>query len=257
MPGDFENSRVLITGAGSGVGRAMSLGFAVAGADVFAVDLDEASCRETAAVISDDGGSCTPLVADVSVVSEVRAAVSAAGGIDVLINNTATWAGDGLLHEVAEDDWDHIVDVTLKSVYLCCREALPSMILRRSGAIISISSINALTGIHLAAYTAAKGGMISLTRLLALQYGRYGIRSNVICPGTIMTPNSVAYYAEHPDIAEDLRRLVPGGRLGEPADIVECAMFLASDRASFINGSVMVVDGGASAIHRIEALYPT
>ena len=256
MPEEFANSRVFITGAGSGVGRDMALRFAGADAHVFAVDVDEAACRDTAAVIADEGGHCTPIVADVSIASDVRAAVSECGGIDVLVNNTATWTGDGMLHEVSEADWDHVLDVTLKSVYLCCREAIPSMILRRSGAIISISSINALTGIHLAAYTAAKGGMISLTRLMALQYGRYGIRSNVICPGTIMTPNSAAYYAEHPDIEDDLRRLVPGGRLGESGDVVECALFLASDRASFINGSVMVVDGGASAIHRIESLYP-
>lgn len=252
----LSGKQALVTGAGSGIGREMAVRFAAEGADIVAVDVDECGNDETATRIRQAGGRCEPITADVSAASQVHTALAGAGDLDIVVNNTAIWTGDGLLHEVSEEAWDRIAAVTLKSVYLVCREALRGMMARRKGSIINIGSINALTGIHLAAYTAAKGGMISLTRLMALQYGRYGIRTNAICPGTILSDSSAAFYAEHPALEAELRQLVPSGTLGRPGDVVECALFLASDRSRFVNGAVLVADGGASAAHRLMSLYP-
>ena len=128
------------------------------------------------------------------------------------------------------------------------------MMKRRSGVIISLSSINALTGLHLAAYTAAKGGILSLTRLLAQQYGGYGIRANAICPGTIMTETSRVAYEAAPRLRDELYGMYPAGRFGEPGDIANCAVWLSGDGAGFVNGTAIVVDGGMSAVHRLPSV---
>ena len=122
--------------------------------------------------------------------------------------------------------------------------------MRGSGAIVNIASVNALTGIHLAAYTAAKGGVVSLTRLMARQYGSSGIRVNAICPGTILTASTRDYLAKNPEKGEALRKLYPAGSFGEPADVAAAALYLAT--AGFVNGSVLVLDGGLTAVHRID-----
>ncbi|MGO8735439.1 MAG: SDR family NAD(P)-dependent oxidoreductase [Terriglobia bacterium] len=244
----------LITGGGNGIGREIVLRFAAEGARVVSLDMDEAGNAQTGSLVRDTGGRCDPVQGDVSVAADVERAFRVAGAVDALINNAAVWSGDGLLHQVAELDWDHVIDVCLKGVFLCCRQALHGMMERRSGVIINMSSVNALTGIHLAAYTAAKGGMLSLTRLLASHYGRFGIRTNAICPGTILTESSRQYYAENPAMAAELRALYPAETFGTPADIAECALFLCSDQAGFINGSVIVVDGGLVAGHRLPSL---
>ena len=116
--------------------------------------------------------------------------------------------------------------------------------------------MNALTGIHLAAYTAAKGGINSLTRLLALQYAPYGIRVNAICPGTIVTESTCRHYDEHPEDEAELLSLYPGKHFGEPSDIAQCSLYMASDVARFMNGSIVVVDGAMSSVHRIPSLHP-
>lgn len=256
MRSDLAGKTALITGTGAGIGRALAIRFAAEGADIVAVDVDAGGNEETASQARREGGRCEAVTADVTVAAQVEAAVHRTRGIDIIVNNTAIWSGDGLLHEVDESAWDRILDVTLKGVYLVCRAALPGMMARRSGSIINISSINALTGIHLAAYSAAKGGMVSLTKLMALQYGRHGIRTNVICPGTILSESSIAFYTAHPALEKELKQLVPSEVLGRPEDVVECALFLASERAAFINGAVLVADGGASAAHRLMSLYP-
>ena len=256
MMRDLSGKRALITGAGSGIGRELAVRFAAEGAEIVAIDVDERGNEETVTRVRQVGGSCASITADVSVAAQIQTALAGARNLDIVVNNTAVWDDDGLLHEVSEEAWDRIAAVTLKGVYLVCREVLPSMMARRTGSIINIGSINALTGIHLAAYTAAKGGMISLTRLMALQYGRYGVRTNVICPGTILSESSAAFYAKHPALEAELTQLVPSGTLGRPEDVVECALFLASDRSRFVNGAVLVADGGASAAHRLMSIYP-
>ena len=250
----FENKTVLITGAGNGIGRETALRFAREGARVISLDVDEAGNEETARQAREAGGRFEAVTGSVASAADVDRACAVAGPLDVLVNNAAAWAGDGWLDQVTEESWDHILDVTLKGVFLVTRAALKTMIPRRSGVIINISSVNALCGIHLAAYSAAKGGVISLTRVLAIQYAKYGIRSNVICPGTILTEHSRLYYDRHPGSEADLLALYPGGRFGEPADVAHCVLFLASDEARFINGSVLTVDGAMSAIQRVPSL---
>jgi NAD(P)-dependent dehydrogenase (short-subunit alcohol dehydrogenase family) len=244
----------LITGAGNGIGRAIAQRFASEGAHVVSMDTDAAGNDGTASLIRDAGGSCETVCGDVSSAADVERAFLVAGAVDVLVNNAAFWGGDGILHQVSETDWDRVLAVCLKSVFLCTRQALAGMMERRAGSIINISSVNAMSGMDLAAYTAAKGGIVSLTRLLAQQYGHYGIRFNAICPGTILSESSKQFYQEHPDVEAELRAFYPAGKFGTPADIAAAALFLASEEAEFINGSAMVVDGAMSAVHRLPSL---
>jgi len=251
----LANKTMLITGGGNGIGREIAVRFGTEGARIVSLDTDEAGNAQTASLIGELGGECDLVPGDVSVAADAERAFHVAGRVDILINNAAIVSGDGFLHKVTEQDWDHVVDVCLKGVFLCCRQALRRMMEQRSGVIINMSSVNALTGIHLAAYTAAKGGMLSLTRLLAYQYGQFGIRINAICPGTILTESTRQHYAEHPETEAELRTLYPADTFGTPADIAECALYLCSDQAGFINGSVIVIDGGLVAGHRIPSLF--
>lgn len=217
------------------------------------MDLDAAGNARTAELIREAGGRCETLQGDVSAAADVQR-VFHARRVDILVNNAAAWRGDGLLHQVSEEDWDYVLAGTLKSVYLCTRAALAGMMAQRGGVIVNINSVNGIAGVHLAAYTAAKGGVISLTRLLALQYGRYGIRVNAICPGTIMTESSRRHYDTRPEQEAELRALYPAGEFGTPADIAGCALYLASQEARFVNGATFVVDGGMTAGYRIASL---
>jgi len=253
----LRNKTVVITGAGNGIGREMASQFAGEGARVVSLDVDAAGNEETARRVRADGGSCETVAGDVSLAADVERAFQLAGPVDVLVNNAAAWGGDGWLHAIDEGSWDRVLDVTLKGVFLATREALKTMMPRRAGVIINISSVNALCGIHLAAYSAAKGGILSLTRVLAIQYAPYGIRVNAICPGTVLTESSRRYYDEHPGSEAELLALYPGGTFGEPADVARCALYLASDEAKFFNGSVLTLDGAMSAIQRIPSLLPS
>jgi NAD(P)-dependent dehydrogenase (short-subunit alcohol dehydrogenase family) len=161
---------------------------------------------------------------------------------------------DILVNDLSEEVWNRTLAVCLKSVFLCSKAALKGMVGRRAGVIINISSVNALTGIHLAAYTAAKGGNISLTRVLATQYGGFGVRINTICPGTILSESSRLYYEANPEIAAGLAALYPARKFGTTSHIVSAALFLASDEATFINGTAFALDRGLSAVHQLPAI---
>jgi 3-oxoacyl-[acyl-carrier protein] reductase len=247
----LENQTALITGTAQGIGRAIALRYISEGARVFGMDLDERRNAETATLA---GAAFSPLKGDVSMAADVAEVVRRCGPVDILVNNAATVAGDGRLDEIGEETWDRVVEVCLKSVYLCSRAVLPGMMERRRGVIISLSSVNALMGVHLAAYTAAKGGILSLTRLMAQQYGPFGIRTNAICPGTILTETSRIAYEAAPALRDELLELYPGRAFGEPEDIAECALWLAGPGAQFVNGATIVVDGGATALHRLPSL---
>lgn len=249
----MQDRTLLITGAGKGIGREMALLFASEGALVVSLDLDKEGNAETASMIRTRGGRCEPLDGDASVEGDVLRAFRQAQGVDILINNAAAWADDGFLHELSVEGWDRVQAATLKSAFLCSREAVREMGQRRSGCIVSISSVNALSGLHLAAYSAAKGGVLALTRVIVQQYGHFGIRANAICPGTILSEASKVMHQENPELGADLRSLYPAGEFGEPLDVAHCALFLASEEAKFINGSTIVVDGGATAVHRLAS----
>jgi NAD(P)-dependent dehydrogenase (short-subunit alcohol dehydrogenase family) len=252
----FEGKHVLITGAAGGIGREIALQFAAEGAVVFSADIQEAANLETAGLIRSKGGRCEAITADVSSAEDAARAVLAASPVSILINNAASVAGDGPLHTVTEQAWDRVIDVCLKSVYLFSRETLPGMAKRGAGVIVNISSVNALTGIHFAAYSAAKGGINSLTRVMAAHYGGNGIRINTVCPGTILSQSSREYYTANPGLGDDLRALYPGGQFGEPEDIAAAVLFLASEEARFINGAVIPVDGALTAVHRLPSVGP-
>jgi meso-butanediol dehydrogenase/(S,S)-butanediol dehydrogenase/diacetyl reductase len=240
----------LVTGSGSGIGRATAELFATEGAVVVIADLVRGKAEETAERISAGGGTALPVEADVRDATAVQAMVSrttaAYGGVDILINNAAVGIGDDIL-EIDESTWDLNLDVVLKGVFLCSKAALPSMIDRRGGSIVNIASVNGLAALGEEAYSAAKAGVINLTQNTAVRYGRLGVRANCICPGTIKTPIWQSRVEKDPQIFERLAKWYPLGRVGEPDDPAKAALFLASDDASWITGSTLVVDGGLMA----------
>jgi NAD(P)-dependent dehydrogenase (short-subunit alcohol dehydrogenase family) len=241
---------VIITGAGSGIGRVMAKRFADEGAKVAVVDWHGDRADEVAEEIGRDGGQAAAIRTDVSVGREVKSMVaeveSRLGAPDVLVNNAAIAAGDDVL-EIDEPTWERDVSVVLKSVFLCSKAVLPSMIERRTGVIVNITSVNGLSALGNEAYSAAKAGVINLTQGIAVRYGGHGIRCNAIAPGTIRTPIWQERVERDPVVFQRLVKWYPLGRVGEPDDIANAAMFLASDDAAWITGTVLRVDGGLLA----------
>jgi 3-oxoacyl-[acyl-carrier protein] reductase len=209
--------------------------------------------------IKGDGGEAIFVRADVSRADDVERTVQTAvrtyGRLDVLVNNAAVYLGDGSILSVADETWNQIIGVNLKGTYLCCKFAIARMIESGGGSIVNLSSVNALMGLSLTAYTASKGGVQALTRLLAVDFAPKGIRVNSICPGTIMTENSVAIYRERPGLEERVTKMYPMGKLGAPLDVAECALYLASDLSSFVTGASLVIDGGLMAGRKFELDY--
>ncbi|HXV98844.1 MAG TPA: glucose 1-dehydrogenase [Anaerolineae bacterium] len=246
----LNNKITIVTGAGSGIGRAIAELFAQEGARVVVDDLYGERAQETVQLIKNAGGDALAVEADVSKKAAVEALIAQAlnvyGRIDILVNNAAVGTGDDIL-EIDETDWDTGLDVVLKSVFLCSKAVLPAMIAQKSGAIVNIASVNGLTGLGEEAYSAAKAGVINLTQNMALKYGRFNVRANVICPGTIQTPIWQPQLAKDPHIFERLTPWYPLGRIGQPEDIAKAALFLASDEAAWITGVTLPVDGGLMA----------
>lgn len=249
----LANKVVIITGGGSGMGRVASLLFAKEGAKVVVAELDSKTGEQTANDVRAAGGDAlfVPVnVADEQQVQQmVRATVDHYGAVHVLYNNAGIMPGDdGAVTDITEQTWDKVLDVNLKSAFLCCKHAIPEMIKAGGGSIINIASFVALLGCTVPqdAYTASKGGMISLTKSLAVQYAKKGIRANAICPGPIETPLLRTLWTS--EEARNLRlNRIPLGRFGAPEDIVYLALYLASDESSWTTGAVMVVDGGVTS----------
>jgi NAD(P)-dependent dehydrogenase (short-subunit alcohol dehydrogenase family) len=246
----LESKVAIVTGGGSGLGRAMALTFAREGAAVVVADLVAERARETAALVTDAGGRALGVQTDVSDAGQVAAmaeqAVAAFGGVDVLVNNAAISGDDNIL-KIDEAGWDRTFDVVLKSVYLCSKTVLPGMIERCSGAILNITSVNGIRAIGREGYSAAKAGIVNLTQNMALKYGRYGIRVNAIAPGTVRTAIWDDRLAQNPNAIDRVVTYYPLGRIGAPDDIANAALFLVSGESSWITGIVMPVDGGVSA----------
>ena len=255
----LKGKSAIVTGSATGIGKATAILFASEGARVVVSDIDEAPAREVVNTIVAQGGEAVLVKADVSNPEDakhlVETTVRSYGQLDVLVNNAAAYLGDGNILKVPDEVWDKVMAVNLKGTYLCCKFAIAQMVQQGSGSIVNISSVNALMGFSLTAYTASKGGVEALTRLLGTEFGAKGIRVNSICPGTIMTENSIAIYAERPGLEEQVKKMYPGGRLGRPLDVAECALYLASDASAFVTGASLVVDGGLTSGRKFELDY--
>jgi len=237
----LQGKSSLVTGGGSGIGRAICQRFASEGASVVVADVAGERAEEVARLI---GGRAVQ--ADVTVASDVERMVEDAGRVDVLVNNAGGGMANGLL-EIEEDEWDQDVDLNLKSAFLCSKAVLPGMIERGGGVIVNISSVNGMAYFANEPYSAAKAGLINLTRSMAARYGPQGVRAVAIAPGTIRTPLWQERVDKKPEIFERLMRWYPLQRVGEPEDVAAAAAFLASDDASWITGEVLRVDGGLLA----------
>jgi NAD(P)-dependent dehydrogenase (short-subunit alcohol dehydrogenase family) len=246
----FEGRTVIVTGGGSGIGRVMAKRFAAEGGRLVIADLLEDRAREVAAEIEADGGRVLALHANVTVAADVDAMATAAerafGPVDVLVNNAHSCRGDNVAL-MDEETWDGDIDGVLKSAFLCSKRVLRGMIERRTGVIVNIASVNGLSYAGNEAYSAGKAGMISLTQSIAVRYGHYGVRCNAIAPGSIATPVWQERIDREPDVLERLVKWYPLRRVGTPEDVAGAALFLASDDASWITGTVLRVDGGLLA----------
>jgi NAD(P)-dependent dehydrogenase (short-subunit alcohol dehydrogenase family) len=245
---------VLITGAASGMGRLAATTFAGEGARVVAVDVLAPAGEAVAVEVARTGGQALFVQADVGREDQVRTAVRRAverfGRLDVLYNNAGIFPEqDSSVVDLEESVWDQVMTVNLKGIYLCCKHGVPELIRAGGGSIINVASFVALVGCTVPqdAYTASKGGVIALTKSLAVQFGPRAVRTNAIAPGPIETPLLTSWLLNNPDAKKRRLDRIPMGRFGRPEDIVQMALYLASDESTWVNGSVLTVDGGITS----------
>jgi NAD(P)-dependent dehydrogenase (short-subunit alcohol dehydrogenase family) len=253
--GRLAGKSALITGAGSGIGRESALLFASEGAAVLLADRDAAAGEKVARAVTAAGGRAHFVATDVSVSADVARAVAEAerafGALHVVFNNAGIFpADDGSPVDTPESVWDQVMAVNLKSVFLGCKHGIPALLRAGGGSIVNTASFVAVMGSATSqvAYTASKGGVLAMTREVAVEYARRGIRANALCPGPVDTPLLAELLA---DPAARARRFVhlPMGRLAQAGEVARAALFLASDESSYVNGSTFLVDGGITGAY--------
>lgn len=260
----LTDETVIVTGASRGIGRAIVDRFAEHGANLVVSSRSEADVTRVANEVRDEYDTeAVGVPCDVTEPDEIEAMVDGTlerfDGIDALVSNAGGSIDDDTLHRVDELAWDRTVELNLKSLFLVAREVLPPMVERGGGSIVHMSSVNGIDGIGQVAYSSARSGVFGLSRLIATQYGRHGIRSNVVCPGTIETDRRIQQMDETGERREadgdDGTRTqrdqwidqYPAGRFGSPDEVADATLFLASEMSSFVNGTRLVVDGGLTA----------
>src|ERR687889_2340517 len=250
--GSYAGKVAFVTGAGSGIGRATALAFAREGASVVVSDISEQNVRETARMIEADGGRALAIRCDVTRAEDVEAAlettIATFGRLDVAFNNAGVEQAKKAMADITEEEWDRIIAINLRGVFLCMKHEIPLMVEQGGGAIVNTSSGAGVKGIAgQAAYCAAKFGIGGLTKAAALDYAKANIRVNAVCPGIVETPMMDRFSGGTPEGRARVIAQEPVGRMGRPEEIAAAVLWLCSDAAAFVTGHAMVVDGGQTA----------
>lgn len=249
----LEGKAAVVTGAGNGIGRAIASRLADTDASVVVADIDEEGGEQTVATLKDDGHDARFVPTDVTDPEDVESlldvTVDEFGSLDILVSNAGASGDDDLLHRISLETWRQMIELNLTSHFLLAQKAIPHMIGTGGGTLVFMSSVNGKSGISLTGYSAAKSGIFGLSRVIATNYGRHGIRSNVLCPGTIQSEALTQKRKEEWDDRQwdSWIDQYPLRRFGEPDEVAKAVLFLASDAASYITGTELVVDGGMTA----------
>ncbi|AKH98821.1 dehydrogenase of unknown specificity, short-chain alcohol dehydrogenase like [Hoeflea sp. IMCC20628] len=245
MTRPFEGKTVAITGAAGGIGQWLCRFFGAEGATIAALDRNE-HVHDLVDALGKDGIKVIPAVADIASADQVKAAFASFGEVHVLINNAGI-SRHSTLRSTDPAGWNEDIAANLNGAYACTHAVLPQMMERRAGCIVSVGSVNGLSALGDPAYSAAKAGIIAMTKAIAMEYGRYGIRANCVLPGTVRTPIWDDRKAKDPDVLKQLERWYPLGRIVEPDEVAKVIAFLASDAASAVTGVAIPVDCGLTA----------
>ncbi len=252
MPG-FDGKVAVVTGGSSGIGRASAVRFAREGARVVIADVNREGSEETVRMIGDTGGIARFIPTDVSrsadVAAMIEATVEAFGRLDYALNNAGINVPPQPVTEMPEEAWDRVIAINLKGIWLCLKYEVARMLRQGGGAIVNMASVQGLGGgANTSAYAASKHGVIGLTRSVALEVARQGIRVNAVCPATIRTPMYERITGGGPEVEARQAAAHPIGRIGEPEEVAEAVIWLCSDAASFTTGHALAVDGGDLAM---------